>query len=222
MKRDPFPRLEEERLDIGKLKQRMDKLGVTIATLADQSGVGARTITRWLGGQQYAKTTLIRAVEGALKLEDGGLSTTAEIHSLEAFRDWTGKYPDLRGEWELDVQYNSRIYTETLQIARQTIDEHGNCVIHGVLYTPHPTDPHQLIEQSLSGTFEDKFHVLYQFRCWEYTECGSGVLEIKTDHQAMRGMSVVYGFTSKNATELTIACFTAKKRPPLPQRSLSG
>lgn len=209
------PRHNEERLNVDKLKRSIDKSGITILALAERSGVDARTIARWLGGQDSnAKRELIRAVEGALKLPEGDLILTDKVAAAAPTGTlaWVSKYPDLRGEWEMAVTYQDHSCTEHLTVHKQGIDPQGHCFIEATLLTPNPSVEGEHIKQLLRGTFEDKFHLVYQYRCVEYTECGTGIFKVKADHQTMEGMSVNYGLTVRNTLILNMTALVTKER----------
>ncbi|MBI3897478.1 MAG: helix-turn-helix transcriptional regulator [Gammaproteobacteria bacterium] len=208
------PRHNEERLNVDKLKHSIDKSAITILALAERSGVDARTIARWLGGNESnAKRELIRAVEGALKLPDGELILTDKAPAPpNSTLSWVSKYPDLRGEWELEVKYHDQLAVERLDIYAQGIDGQGQCYIEATLITPNLSVPGEAIKQLLRGTFEDKFHLVFQYRCVEYTECGTGIFKVKADHQTMEGMSVNYGLTVRNTLILNMTALVTKER----------
>ncbi len=123
----------------------------------------------------------------------------------------SSKYIDVRGDWNIEslieladgsvCNFNERIVIK--QQFRQRI--------RGIIFTPHPANPDEIIELNVRGEFKDKFHIVYSYepRFSNITDVGAGTLQINPDHSTATGASVNFGVSSP--TRPSIIRFNMRK-----------
>jgi len=120
----------------------------------------------------------------------------------------SSNYTYLRGEWRANITlYTSprRIYVERMLIQQQFGRRFKERLI-----TPHPDPSRPPIAQHFQGELLSKYYAIYSYRAIgdEYTEIGSGVIEVSANHDQMHGASITLGVSSK---QLRQARFSATK-----------
>lgn len=116
----------------------------------------------------------------------------------------SSKYIDVRGNWSITSSYehvNGSVinYKERLVFTQQFGRR-----FRGVIYSPHPTKPDEIIELDVRGEFKDKFHAVffYDHRSRRLTDVGAGTIQINADHATAEGASVNFGVSSPEKPEI--------------------
>lgn len=143
----------------------------------------------------------------AIVLAVGGTASTVGVGVVSnALWEWlrdsisirSSEYIDIRGTWKVTCSYehvDGRVqeYEEKF-ILKQQFGQR----FRGTLFSPHPSNPAEIIELHLRGQFKDKFHAVfwYEHRSSKLTDVGAGTLQINADHMSAEGASANFGVSS--------------------------
>lgn len=110
----------------------------------------------------------------------------------------SSKFIDVRGDWNIEStfeQVDGSVYNFN---ERLFIKQQFGRRFRGIIFSPHPANPDEIIELNVRGEFKDKFHVvyLYEHRSSKLTDVGAGTLQINPDHSTAVGASVNFGVSS--------------------------
>lgn len=137
----------------------------------------------------------------------GGTISTIVVGALSsALWEWlrdtisitSAKYIDIRGDWSIASSYEHVDGAVDNFKERLLIKQQFGRRFRGLIFSPHPTNPEDMIELDVRGEFKDKFHVVFSYdhRTSRLTDVGAGTFQINADHTTAEGASVNFGVSS--------------------------
>lgn len=116
----------------------------------------------------------------------------------------TGRYVDIRGEWELSVSRAgdeiATAYNERFLVKWQRDENFRGKIIS-------PTGPEGAqIELRVTGKFVDTYHAVFQYDnvSRDISDAGVGIMKFRQDHKTGEGRSVNFGVSSNEQIDVLL------------------